>query len=322
MSDSLIVRGLTVRRGRREVLHGIDFELARGEVLAVIGPNGAGKTSLVRALAGLTPAQSGTIEGGGRIATALQSPSMARRSALANVELGMSWWGVPRGERRARADAALAALHAGHLARQRADTLSGGEARRVHLARSLAVAPDVLLLDEPFAGLDPSTRADLLYDVASALRSPDRATLVVVHDRAEAWALADRVVVILDGRIAAVGTPSEVFEHPVREDVARFVGFVGSVREGNTVRLFRPAHLRLDDAGELSGTVRRRVPVEDGVRIEMTVEGGSLVVIAPPPGPAEGETARVTAVGGIEVTDDRYPAGDHATEGIHEAEHP
>jgi ABC-type sulfate/molybdate transport systems ATPase subunit len=318
----LVTRSLTVQRGKRAVLREVDLELPRGEVLALIGPNGAGKTSLLQAMAGLLPVAPGSIERNGRVAAALQSPSLARRSARANVELGMFWWGVPRSQRRARADAALEALQAGHLAKQRADTLSGGEARRVHLARALAVGSDVLLLDEPFAGLDPSTRADLLYDVASALRSPERATLVVVHDRAEAWALADRVVVLLDGQVAAQGTPSEVFEHPVREDVARFVGFVGSVRDGDRVRLFRPTDLRLDDQGELTGTVRRRVPVEDGVRIDLEIEGGSLVVVGPLPAPDEGATVRVTAVGGVEISGGQYSLPDHATEGIHEAEHP
>ena len=117
--------------------------------------------------------------------------------------LALAWWGVPRGERQARAVEALRALGAAHLADRPALSLSGGERRRVHLARAIAVGADVLLLDEPFAGLDFEVRASLLEDALSALRSPTRATMVVVHDRAEAWALADRLLILIDGELVA-----------------------------------------------------------------------------------------------------------------------
>src|SRR5262249_14874280 len=152
-------------------------------------------------------------------------------------------------------------LGADHLGRRKATELSGGEARRVHLARAMAVDPDVLLLDEPFAGLDAATRGDLLYDVASAIRHPSRATLVVVHDRAEAWALADRVMVMIGGRLVASGAPAQVLESPPSAEVARFVGFVGELTLGDEVLLLRPADVLLDDRGELEGTVLRRIPV-------------------------------------------------------------
>ena len=134
---------------------------------------------------------------------------MARRSVLANLTAALGWWGVPRAQRAQRAREALEAIGAGHLAQRPATALSGGERRRVHLARVLAVRPDVLLLDEPFAGLDPEVRAALLQDAERALRSPERATLVVVHDRAEAWALADRLLILIDGRIVADGPPRD-----------------------------------------------------------------------------------------------------------------
>src|SRR5205085_2312666 len=179
--------------------------LDRGEVVALLGPNGAGKSTLLGALAALLPATAGRIGRTGRVAAALQAPALAHRSAQANVEAALAWWGVPRSERRERALASLDAMGAARHAQTQATSLSGGEQRRVHLARVLAVDPDVLLLDEPFAGLDAAARADLLYDAASAFRSPTRGTLIVIHDRSEAWALADRVMILLDGRIAATG---------------------------------------------------------------------------------------------------------------------
>ncbi len=192
------------------------------------------------------------------MAIALQAPDLARRSVLANVMLALAWWGVDRREREARARAALRALGAEQLAGRPAQSLSGGERRRVHLARVLAVTPDVLLLDEPFAGLDAETRGTLLADAVSALRSESRATLVVVHDRAEAWALADRLLVMIDGRLVGAGPPRQLLEAPPSAAVARFLGYDGELRDGDELLLTRPPHVRLEPDGPLAGPGRRR----------------------------------------------------------------
>jgi len=303
MSAVLSCRSVRARHTDAEVLHGVDLQLRRGEVVVVIGPNGAGKSTLMYAIAGLLPITQGSIERNGRAAAAMQSPSLAQRTALANVELAISWWEgrhrTPRADRRVRAMEALDAVNAAHLADRPARTLSGGEARRVHLARVLAVDPDILLLDEPFAGLDPSTRADLLYDAASAIRSDRRATLVVVHDRAEAWALGDRVLVMTNGRIEAEGSPREVFERPPTEEVAEFVGFTGALRDGDGILRLRPADVTVDPSGPIAARVVRRVPLEDGVRLELTTPSGTLVTVAPEPAPEIGASTNVRLTGGI-----------------------
>ena len=300
MTDAVLrARGVAVARAGVEVLHDIDIDLAAGEVVVMLGPNGAGKSTLLAALAGLLPVSSGRVERHGRVATALQAPALARRTARANVEAALQWWGVPRRERRERAVAALRAIGAGALTERSAATLSGGEARRVHLARVLALDPDALLLDEPFAGLDPPTRAELLYDAASTLRNERRATLVVVHDRVEAWALADRVLVILGGRIAAAGAPGDVFGNPPTPAVAAFVGFAGQLEERGAVRMLRPQDVALTDDGPLRAQVNRLVPVEDGVRVELTLDHGRLVALAPAPGPTLGTEVSVRLRGGV-----------------------
>jgi ABC-type sulfate/molybdate transport systems ATPase subunit len=293
------VSALDVERGDRQVVGGADLTLDRGEVVALLGPNGAGKSTLVAALAGLLPTAAGSVERTGRIAAALQSPALAQRSALANVEAALAWWGVPRGQRRERALAALDVMGVATLADAPAPNLSGGEQRRVHLARVLAVEPDVLLLDEPFAGLDAAARADLLYDAGSALGSPARGTLIVVHDRAEAWALADRVLILLDGRIAASGSTRDVLDHPPSADVAAFLGYSGRLEEDAVVRMFRPAHVTLDPAGPLTATVSRRVPLEDGVRLELELANGRLVAGSTLPGPQVGDAVRLRVDGGV-----------------------
>jgi ABC-type sulfate/molybdate transport systems ATPase subunit len=295
----LRARGAGVARAGTEVVRGVDLELRAGEVVVLIGPNGAGKSTLLHALGGLLPLTRGEVERSGRVAAALQAPALARRSARANLEAALHWWGVPRAERRERALAALSAIGARHLADRPAGTLSGGEARRVHLARGLALEADALLLDEPFAGLDAPTRAELLYDAASALRRPRGATLVVVHDRAEAWALADRVLVMLDGRIAATGPAAAVFGEPPTPEVAAFVGFTGRLQEPGTLRMLRPQDVALDDDGPLRARVTRLVPVEDGVRVELALDHGRLVAVAPAPGPSPGAEVGVRLRGGV-----------------------
>lgn len=322
---ALRAAGIAVERGRRRVLDGIDLELRRGEVTVLLGPNGAGKSTLLAAISGQVPLAAGRVEVDGRVAAAAQAAAFARRGVRANVELALAWWGVPRPERRARADTALDALGVAPLADRAARTLSGGEARRVHLARVLAVRPDVLLLDEPFAGLDPTARADVLYDLATLLRvggarpdadaahgrpdaaasaehgasSPAPATCVVVHDRAEAWALADRVLVLLDGAIAAAGPPAEVLDRPPTPAVARFLGFTGEVADGDWIVMARDGQVALDPAGPYEGRVERRIPIEDGVRLEIALPGGRLDCGAGHDAPAPGATVRVRIDGGI-----------------------
>ena len=295
---------LTVRRDKRDVVSDVSAELRAGEIVALLGPNGAGKSTLLDALAGALPPAEGRVERHGRVGVALQSPDLARRTVLANVTLALAWWGVPRPERAERAREALRAIGAEHLARRRAATLSGGERRRVHLARAIAVQPDVLMLDEPFAGLDAEVRANLLEDALSALRSADRATLVVVHDRAEAWALADRLLVLIDGVVLADGPPGELLSAPPDAVVARFLGYDGELRcDDGSLLLTRPSHVALDPTGPLRARVTRVIPTEDGARVELALDQGTLSATVDGPPPGAGASVGVALRGGV-----RFPA--------------
>jgi ABC-type multidrug transport system ATPase subunit len=295
MSDPVLtLRDVVVRRGRRTVIPGLDLELRAGEVVALLGPNGAGKSTVVEVAGGILAPSSGTVTRHGRVATVLQTPGLASRSVRANVDLAQSWWGVPRGERRARTEAALAQLRAGHLAQRQAAALSGGERRRVHLARGLAVRPDLLLLDEPFAGLDPETHEALVQDTSAALRNAAEAVLVVLHERADAWALADRVVVLMDGRIAADGTPETMLHEPPSAEVARFLGYDGELVEPDgTLVLTRAAWVGIDPDGDLEATVTRALRLQDGTRVELTTAGGRLSSVLPDASVGVGDKVRV-----------------------------
>ncbi len=290
---------VSVRRGETEVLHDVSFELRAGEVLALLGPNGAGKSTLLDTLAGALEPVQGEIHSQGRIAIALQAPDLARRTVLANVILALAWWGVPRELRAERAHDALRAMGVEHLARRPAATLSGGERRRVHIARAIAVRPEILMLDEPFAGLDAEVRANLLQDSLSVLRSSSKGTLVVVHDRAEAWALADRLLIMIDGRLAASGSPRGLLSEPPSEAVARFLGFDGSLTDERGTLLTRHVHVILDPRGALAARVTRAVPLEDGTRLELELEHGRVYAVAALPSPRVGETVTIRIDGGV-----------------------
>jgi ABC-type sugar transport system ATPase subunit len=302
----LIAERLGVARGKRRLFDAIDLTLHRGEAVVILGPNGVGKSTLLSVLAGLLPPAGGRIRLDGRVAAALQAPALAHRSVLANLYAAMGWWGVPGGERAGRARAALAQLHIEHLADRAGDTLSGGEARRVHFARALSLRSDALLLDEPFAGLDPPTRAELLGEASIALRDPGRATMIVVHDRAEAWALADRLIVLLDGRVAADGSPRDVLDHPASPDVAEFLGFTGRLREADgSLRCVRPAHVSIDADGELDGFVARLVHEEDGVLCEIELATGRVQLRTEYPGPRLGARIPLRIDGGVRFNGDQ-----------------
>jgi molybdopterin-binding protein len=145
-------------------------------------------------------------------------------SVADNVALGLRFRGVPASDRRARVTRWLDRFGIAALADRRATTLSGGEAQRVALARALVLEPELLLLDEPFSGLDAPARASLIPDLAGVLRDDRVSTVLVTHDRGEAQALGDRVAVLIGGRLRQVDETAVVFRAPVSEEVARFVG--------------------------------------------------------------------------------------------------
>ncbi|WDG29902.1 ABC transporter permease [Streptomyces sp. CA-278952] len=204
--------------------------------IAVVGPNGAGKTTLLRALLGLTPRAHATLRLGDSDVTALpphrrgvawvpqDGALFPHLSALANTAYGLRAHGVPRVAARREAQGWLDRLGVGHLAHRKPAQLSGGQAQRVALARALAARPRLLLLDEPLAALDQTTRARVRHTLRGHLADFGGVCLIVTHDPVEAVSLADRVLVLEDGRVLQDEPPAEVTRHPRSPWVARMLG--------------------------------------------------------------------------------------------------
>ncbi|WP_116451975.1 ABC transporter ATP-binding protein [Blastococcus litoris] len=244
---------VVVQRGTLAVAAG--FAVGSGEVLALLGPNGAGKSTLVRVLAGLLRPDAGRVavdgvvwdDGATHVPAHQRSLGMVFQDALLfphlsvgdNVSFGLRTRGVGRQARRSTAEEWLARVGLDGLGETRPAELSGGQAQRAALARALAVDPAVLLLDEPLSALDARTRLVVRAELRRHLAEFAGSTVLVTHDPVDAMALADRVVVVEEGRIAQAGTPDEVSRRPRTDYVARLVGLslLAGTAEGRTVRL-------------------------------------------------------------------------------------
>ena len=239
----LEVHDLQVTRGGRRILEVDELVIRHGEVLTIVGPNGAGKSTLLLALARLLQPERGVITFEGRplakaddiayrrrIGLVLPAPLLLTASVFDNVAAGLRFRGIAAAEIRGRVDDWLARLSIAHLRDRPARQLSSGEAQRASLARAFVLEPRLLLLDEPFASLDPATRAALTDDF-ERLRSATSATCVMVtHDFDEAVRLGDRMAVLLAGRIRQCDSPERVVASPADADVAAFLGTEARVR--------------------------------------------------------------------------------------------
>ncbi|MBW3552249.1 MAG: ABC transporter ATP-binding protein [Gemmatimonadetes bacterium] len=236
MSALLAAEGLTRRYGERVVVDVAHLAISRGEVLAVLGPNGAGKSTLFRLLLLLErpdagrvlldgrPVEPGDENARRRLAGVFQRPHLFSGTVRDNLRFGLAAAGVRRSEWRARTDRVAGELGLAGLVDARVGRLSGGEAQRVALARALVLEPDVLLLDEPTAGLDATIRRRFREELGGVLRERAGAVVLITHDAADAFDLADRVAVMEGGRIAQVGTPEDLTTDPATPFVAAFTG--------------------------------------------------------------------------------------------------
>ena len=342
----LEVRGVSKRFGAFAALEGVSFDVAPGEFVCLLGPSGCGKTTLLRCIAGLEQQSAGRIVQGGADVSGLppsqrdfgivfQSYALFPNLSVAdNVAFGLVNLGRDRAAIHGRVAELLALVGLEGQEAKYPSQLSGGQQQRVALARALAPSPGLLLLDEPLSALDAQVRARLRREIRAVQSRLGVTTLMVTHDQEEAQTMADRIVVLNDGRVEQVGTPEAVYAAPATPFVAEFIGVMnfaaacvvapGQVRvgplavEADTGALaagspvscaFRPEDLvverRAAAAGEAAATVTEVESLGAFVRLYLRAEGiaEELRADVRKPGdgrayPAEGEPVALRVPGG------------------------
>lgn len=287
--------------GQIEVIHDVDLQIDDGEFVVFVGPSGCGKSTLLRLIAGLETLSSGEIVIADRpvmdlppskrgIAMVFQSYALyPHMTVFHNMAFSLDLQGVSKAEIRQRVEAAAQILQMEHLLDRRPAALSGGQRQRVAIGRAIVRNPDVFLFDEPLSNLDAALRHDTRVEIKKLHDQLGATTIYVTHDQVEAMTLADKIVVLKDGKVMQVGSPMDLFNLPGNEFVAGFLGspkmnffdgtllganggsgqFQGQGFEAGNVRLVssdkaagaqvrlgvRPQHMMLDPSGPIKGTV-------------------------------------------------------------------
>ncbi|HEV3001635.1 MAG TPA: sulfate ABC transporter ATP-binding protein [Solirubrobacteraceae bacterium] len=283
------VRSVTKRFGDFAALDDVSIDVPDGSLTALLGPSGSGKSTLLRVVAGLERPDAGEVVVGGRDATHLPAQkrdvgfvfqhyaAFKHMTVRDHVAFGLTIRKRPKDQVRAKVDELLDLVGlAGFQGRYPAQ-LSGGQRQRMALARALAIEPRVLLLDEPFGALDANVRSDLRAWLRRLHDEVHVTTVLVTHDQEEAMEVADRLVVLRDGRVEQAGSPREIYERPANDFVMGFIGPVSRV-DG---QLVRPHDLLLSDEpvdGAEEAMVARVVHLGFEVRVELVRSGGEEVV--------------------------------------------
>jgi ABC-type sugar transport system ATPase subunit len=284
-TPTLELRGLRKQFGATTILHGIDLQLHEGEFLVFVGPSGCGKSTLLRLIAGLETVTSGQLLIDGRDCT--HAPPSERGLAMVfqsyalyphmtveqNLSFGMRMRGVPKTEIVRKLTRAVDVLKLAPYLQRRPGELSGGQCQRVAIGRALVQQPRIFLFDEPLSNLDAELRLHMRVELAALHRELGSPMVYVTHDQVEAMTLADRIVVLRDGRIEQVGAPLDLYRAPANAFVAGFIGSpainlfdaaalpafapTGAARLG-----VRPEHWRCTDAGTPGAVAAQAVHVE------------------------------------------------------------
>jgi iron(III) transport system ATP-binding protein len=275
------------------VLRDVSVSVEPGEFFALLGPSGSGKSTLLRLIAGFNRQQSGELFIGGREVTNLepwkrnvgmvfQNYALWPHMTVArNVAFGLEERKLPREEIRRKVDAALELVGLAGYGARRPGQLSGGQQQRVALARTLAIEPQVLLLDEPLSNLDAKLRVQMRRELQRLHKRLGITTIFVTHDQEEALTICDRIAVLDQGVVQQVGTPVELFDHPANRFVAQFVGSI-NLHEG---KAFRPHAVNFGPGApgslEMDGVVEGGEFLGEFMRYEVRV--GDSVIIADHP---------------------------------------
>ena len=317
-TSSVTLTNIRKSFGAVEVIKGIDLTIAAGEFCVFVGPSGCGKSTLLRIIAGLEEASVGTIDIGGQdvtdaepstrgIAMVFQSYALYPHLTVRdNIGFGLSLAKRPKAEIAQRVGAAAEALQLTPLLDRKPKALSGGQRQRVAIGRAIVRDPKVFLFDEPLSNLDAALRAQMRIELSDLHRKLGATMIYVTHDQVEAMTMADKIVVLNDGRIEQVGSPMELYHAPVSAFVAGFIGSPkmnlydgAAVGEACTTFGIRPEHLRLtDDVPRWTGTVRHveRLGADTVIYLNVPNLGEMVVRTDGDSNPAIGATQGVSPV--------------------------
>jgi iron(III) transport system ATP-binding protein len=286
---SVDIQGVNLSYGDNHVLKNVDLAIRPGEFFAFLGPSGCGKTTLLRLIAGFNQADTGRVLIGGKdisdlppwkrdVGMVFQSYALWPHMTVArNVAFGLEERGVGRDEVKRRVALALDLVGLGHLAERRPSQLSGGQQQRVAVARTVAVEPKVLLLDEPLSNLDAKMRVQVRRELRDLQQRLGLTTIFVTHDQEEANTICDRIAVMNDGIVQQVGTPMELYEHPANLFVANFLG-TANILDGKVVGTGTERHFAIEGGIRLPLAADTLVP--DGAKLVFRPQHASLTGLA------------------------------------------
>ena len=297
--------GIKKSYGSVEVLKGIDLEIAHGEFVVFVGPSGCGKSTLLRVLAGLEQVGAGEIHFGERrvthvppakrgVAMVFQSYALYPHMTVAeNMTMSLRLAGVGKAERRRKATEVAGMLQLEPLLDRKPAELSGGQRQRVAIGRALVRRPEIFLFDEPLSNLDAALRAETRVGIAKLHHTLENTMIYVTHDQVEAMTMADRIVILDQGRIAQVGTPMELYNRPASKFVA---GFLGAPKMN---------FLAVREAGRAEGTVELVLETGEALRLDRTLAPGRATTLGIRPehlvlaeeGPVAGRVSTVERLG-------------------------
>ena len=304
----LQLKGIEKLFGEARVIHGIDLAIEQGEFVVFVGPSGCGKSTLLRLIAGLEAVNSGSIELDGRDITRL--PSSKRDLAMVfqsyalyphmsvyeNMSFALKLAKADEAVIREKVERAAKILNLGPYLQRTPRELSGGQRQRVAIGRAIVRSPKVFLFDEPLSNLDAALRGQTRIEIAKLHRDLGATTIYVTHDQVEAMTLADRVVVLRDGRIEQVGSPLELYDRPANQFVAQFIGtpqmnvvpaaklpklatqIGASLPEGGAAGL-RPEHvmLKAPGHGQFDGRIELVEALGAETLVYLSTDGGALL---------------------------------------------
>jgi spermidine/putrescine ABC transporter ATP-binding subunit len=314
-SNSIELRGIEKRYGNAVALQPIDLDIRDGEFFCLLGPSGCGKTTTLNIIGGFVEPSGGVVRIAGTdvtkrppnrrpVNTVFQSYTLfPHLNVIENVCFGLRMARVPKGEQRKRAEEALDLVGLGTFSQREVSGLSGGQAQRVAIARALVNKPSVLLLDEPLGALDLKLRKRLQTELALIQRQVGTTFVFVTHDQEEAMALADRIVILNEGRIEQIGTPEEIYRRPASLFAADFIGESNILRgrkdgdtfvlesgakvpisaqapEAATSMVIRPEALRIGQDGFLGAQVLSSAYLGSITRVVMQLENSETQVVS------------------------------------------